>query len=205
MVSASLTKWQSQRAEELDQLEAAHAAVVGTGRGRRYATEQVNQAYVILLASHFQGFCRDLHAEAVDSMIGTISPPTLRSAVRAAFAWKRALDRGNPHPGAIGEDFNRLGMAFWPAVLAIDARNERRRDCLVDLNAWRNAIAHQDFDPERLGDRVTVTLAMVRRWRSACRALARCFDRVVRHQSRKRRSKSRAGSSKDNASDTART
>lgn len=180
MVSASLRKWQAQRAEELDRLEAAHAAVGGTGRGRRYATQQVNQAYVILLASHFQGFCRDLHAEAVNTMIGSISPPTLRSAVRAAFAWKRALDRGNPHPGALGEDFNRLGVPFWPAVLAVDARNERRRDCLLELNVWRNAIAHQDFDPERLGDRVTVTLAMVRRWRSASGALAESFDRIVR-------------------------
>ena len=179
MASASLKRWKSTRAHELDQLEAAHVAVGGTGRGRRYATQQVNQAYVILLSSHFQGSCRDLHAEAVDYMVESIEAKTLRTAARTAFTWNRALDRGNPHPGNLGRDFNRLGMTFWPTVQAIDVRNGRRKTRLEELNEWRNAIAHQDFDPKKLGGRTTVTLDMVRRWRSTCSALAQSFDRVV--------------------------
>ena len=81
-----------------------------------------------------------------------------------------------PHAGAIGHDFNRLGMAFWELVDTADKRNRRRRDLLDELNRWRNAIAHQDFDPAALGGRVTVTLEMIRSWRSACDMLAVSFD-----------------------------
>jgi len=48
----------------LDEIEAAHASVGGTGPGRRYATQQINQAYALLIASQFQGFCHDLHTES---------------------------------------------------------------------------------------------------------------------------------------------
>ena len=53
------------RRRALDEIEAAHASVGGTGPGRRYATQQINQAYAVLLASQFQGYCRDLHTESV--------------------------------------------------------------------------------------------------------------------------------------------
>ncbi len=53
------------------------------------------------------------------------------------------------------------------------------RNLLDELNRWRNAIAHQDFDPAALGGRVTVTLGMIRSWRSACDTLAVSFDLVV--------------------------
>ena len=44
------------RARALDEMAEAHAAVGGTARGRRYTTQQLNQAYAVLLAAHFQGF-----------------------------------------------------------------------------------------------------------------------------------------------------
>jgi hypothetical protein len=37
----------------LQEIENAHAAVGGTGRGRRYTTQQINRAFVMLLASQF--------------------------------------------------------------------------------------------------------------------------------------------------------
>jgi hypothetical protein len=52
-------------------------------------------------------------------------------------------------------------------------------DDLETLNTWRNAIAHQKFDPAILGNK-TLGLADVRRWRSACKGLARVYDRVMR-------------------------
>lgn len=67
MPSRALAEWRGRRSDELDELLAAHAAVGGTGRGRRYATEQVNRAYALAVAAQFQGFCRDLHSEAVRS------------------------------------------------------------------------------------------------------------------------------------------
>ena len=64
----------------------------------------------------------------------------------------RNLDRGNANPGTIGSDFNRLGVEFWTRVYADYPRNDRRRELLENLSAWRNAIAHQDFEPAKLGE-----------------------------------------------------
>ena len=52
---------------------------------------------------------------------------------------------------------------------------------LEQLNAWRNAIAHQDFPAAMLrGGRPALSLAQVQVWRKACDALARSFDEVMR-------------------------
>lgn len=66
MPSQSLVHWSSKRSVGLEEIESAHRSVGGTGRGRRYATSQINQAYVVILSSQFQGFCRDLHSESTD-------------------------------------------------------------------------------------------------------------------------------------------
>jgi len=56
----------------LDELESAQTSVGGTGPDRRYATQQINQAYAVLVASQFQGFCRDLHTECVARLMAFI-------------------------------------------------------------------------------------------------------------------------------------
>jgi hypothetical protein len=48
------------------------------------------------------------------------------------------------------------------------------------LNLWRNAIAHQDFDPTALGGSTALRLAKVRGWRGAGNGLADSFDDVMR-------------------------
>lgn len=177
MTSLSLVKWETRRAAELDQMESAHAMVGGTSRGRRYATEQINHAYAMLLSSQFQGFCRDLHSEAVDHII--IDFPSEMSVhadlLRRSLVLGRKLDRGNPNPGNLGSDFGRLGVGFWDQVKASDARSDDRLKRLESLNTWRNAIAHQDFSNVQ----VPLGLQEVRKWRSACKGLARTFDRVL--------------------------
>ncbi len=178
MSSRSLQRWEGEKAEALDEIENAHASVGGTERGRRYATQQINLAYATLLSSQFQGFCRDLHSECVELVVGT-TPVGLRTLLRAQFYWARALDRGNPNPGNIGSDFGRFGIAFWTKVHADYRQNERRQELLQELNEWRNAIVHQDFDPAKLGDTTTLHLARVRIWRSALNRLARSFDAVM--------------------------
>ena len=141
MPSNSLTKWNDKGAKTLNEIQNAHSIVGGTARGRRYATQQINYSYAALLSSHFQGFCRDLHSECIDHIVGA-TPAPLQAFLRIEFVWNRSLDRGNPHPGAIGSDFNRLGIQFWPTVNGLDARNTRRNELLQALINWRNAIAH---------------------------------------------------------------
>jgi hypothetical protein len=103
----------------------------------------------------------------------------LQDLLREEFSWNRSLDRGNPHPGTIGSDFHRLGTDIWTDVYALDARNARRRELLQELIDWRNAIAHQDFDPVTPGGITTLHLARVRAWRRAVNSLAFSFDQVM--------------------------
>lgn len=98
------------------------------------ATQQINQAYAMLLSSQFQGFCRDLHSECVDHLVRAIGPTVLNTALRAEFVFARKLDRGNPKPGNIGSDFTRLGLAFWGEVRGDDARNADRQRKLEELS-----------------------------------------------------------------------
>ena len=179
MPSHSLKEWETKRTNELDEIETALTAIRGSGRGRRYTTQQVNHAYVVLLSSQFQGFCRDLHSECVDHLLQIIQPASLQAVLSAEFLLHRMLDRSNPTPGNLGADFNRLGFDFWSEVNRISRINERRQKYLVELNNWRNAIAHHNFDPGKLGGRKTLTLKIIHRFRSVCNALATDFDCVM--------------------------
>jgi hypothetical protein len=101
-------------------------------------------------------------------LASAIDPSSLGAVFRARLTEGRKLDFGNPTPANLGADFRRLGMDFWPEVDALHAWNPRRRRHLEDVNAWRNAIAHQDFDPAQLGGSTTLHLARVDSWRSIC-------------------------------------
>lgn len=179
MASLSLQTWRSQRLTALDELEIAHKRVGGTGKGRRYATQQINQAYAVLLSSQFQGFCRDLHSECANHFVQSIPAGLLRTSLRNAVVQSRKLDKGNPNPGNIGDDYNRFGLPFWDEVRSLDLRNQGRQNRLEELNRWRNAIAHQDFNPAVLGTTV-LRIQRVREWRTACHQLAQQFDEVMR-------------------------
>lgn len=179
MPSNASNIWQTTRSAELDLIEAAHSAVEGTAPGRRYATQQINQAYAVLLSSHFQGFCRDLHSECCDFLVSSVASAHLHRVLFQSLTLARQLDRGNPNPGNVGSDFNRLGLQFWPRVTAMNARNAHRRDLLEEMNRWRNAVAHQDFDPAVLGGRTSLQLRQVLKWRQVCNALTKAFDDVL--------------------------
>ena len=179
MPSRSLENWRTKRTNELDEIETALTAIRGSGRGRMYTTQQVNHAYLVLLSSQFQGFCRDLHSECVDHLLQIIQPASLQTVLSAEFLFHRMLDRGNPTPRNLGNDFDRLGLEFWREVNRISRRNKNRREHLDELNNWRNAVAHHDFDPAKLGGRKTLTLKIIRSFRSVCTALATDFDRVM--------------------------
>jgi hypothetical protein len=95
MSSAALQKWHTKRCLELDELEQAHRSIGGPRRGRRFATQQVNNAYLMLLSAQFQGYCRDLHAECVDYLLVDVNPTKLQTACeRLALPndlWTRAI------------------------------------------------------------------------------------------------------------------
>ena len=179
MSSKSLHAWRNERQAALDELEAAHRSIGGTGRGRRSATQQINQAYAVLLSSQFQGFCRDLHVECAAPFLSGLPAP-LQPAIRELLTDNRKLDKGNPSPGNIGADYNRFGLSFWAEVKKLDGRNEGRRARLDKMIQWRNAIAHQDFDPFVLGS-TALRLHLVRSWRRACDHLAATFDETMRN------------------------
>lgn len=176
MPSKSLARWNTERAAQLDEVEAAHRSVGGAGPGRRFATQQINNAYAVLVASQFQGFCRDLHTEARAYILAAVTDSTLREGLRALMA-DRKIDRGNPSRGNLGADFNRFGPGFWDAVYAEDSRNRTRAGGLDELVDWRNAVAHQDYVP--VGGDPRLPLRRVQAWRRACAALARGMDCVV--------------------------
>lgn len=162
MISASLQRWQSVRRTELDQIAAAHGAVGGTGPGRRWATLQINQAYAMLLSAQFQGFCRDLHSEYVDHVAYAVSPAALHATLRAEFVLGRKLDRGNPNPGNIGADFERLGLSFWDQVRRVDARNSERQSKLVELNEWPiNAVMGRTLGSPLLAAVVSIVVSLI--------------------------------------------
>jgi hypothetical protein len=94
MASRALTIWRTESSDKLDELTAAHASVGGTGRGRRYATEQINASLVVQLSAHFQLFCRDLHTETARLLVVGV-PASYRGMLRYGFTERRALDRGN--------------------------------------------------------------------------------------------------------------
>jgi len=181
MPSNALIRWTSTRAAALDELEAAHRAVGGAAPGRRIATQQINFACAVLLSAEFQGFCRDLHSEAVEHLVGHLVLAQFQAEARYEFLSHRRIDRGNANPGNIGADIGRLGFEFWVEVDRHHTRNVERRASLEDLNRWRNAISHGDFSVIMAqGGRAALPLAEVQSWRRACDGLAGTFDNVLR-------------------------
>jgi len=155
---------------KLDELEVAHQMMGGRLGGRGALTQSINDAYLVLLAGTFQQFCRDLHSEASAALVSAV-PSSLGKVLGFSLTSNRRLDRGNAQPASIQQDFELLGVVdLWAALTRLDARNINCKHRLEQLNVWRNAIAHQDFNlsAENL-QRVlgtSRTLVWARMWRS---------------------------------------
>ncbi|MGQ0581248.1 MAG: hypothetical protein ACT4O6_04885 [Reyranella sp.] len=180
--SLSLDVWRSTQADRLNEIESAHQSVGGTARGRRFATQQINRAYAVLLAAQFQGFCRNLHSESAGAILASIQDVNVARVAQANFVFGRTMDRGNAGPGNIGADFARLGLKIWDALAVRDVRNNIRNRKLEELNTWRNAIAHENFQDAvkfPAGRRTVLHLAKVRDWRQTCDVLASHMDKAM--------------------------
>ncbi len=174
MASIALQKWLTSRTVELDEFETAHKAVGKAGRGL------INQSYVMMLSSHFQGFCRDLHTESVQHLVRKLTHPDFEYIASVNLTTARRLDQGNPGFDNIRLDFDRLGLDLQTELIGHSAQSERGKEVLKEIIAWRNAIAHQDFDSNKLGGRITPRLQQIRTWRRVCDQLARTMDTVMK-------------------------
>lgn len=180
MPSRSLRTWQVDGRRALDEIESAQRAVGGVGRGRRFALQQINQGYVVLLSSQFQRFCLDLHTECIEYLTDDPALGARGLILRSRLTAGRKLDSGNPNPGNIGSEFGRFGVQFWDHVRSRSPRNAIRQHALDQLGRWRNAVSHHDFSDPLLQGRTVGRLTDVRRWRRACDGLTVDFDAVMR-------------------------
>lgn len=85
--------------------------MVGSGRGRRWGTTQLNRSLFVSLVAQFQGYCRGLHDEAVEVHIAA-AVPGQRTVLRTLLTQGRALDTRTPRKATLGADFGRLGFSF---------------------------------------------------------------------------------------------
>ena len=180
MPSKSLQKWLTTRSALLDDIEHAHRSVRGTGPGSRAASQQINQAYAVLLSAQFQGFCRDFHTECIELFLTPVADPDLRIMLQLNMMVSRKIDRGNPNPGNIGSDFNRFGISFWGLLDSHSSATSSQKRDLELLNEWRNAIAHQDFASHMIRNgKVYLPVKQIRTWRRSCESLAKSFEKIL--------------------------
>ncbi|MGH3279531.1 MAG: hypothetical protein ACRDNW_10385 [Trebonia sp.] len=184
MSSGSLSTWNSARTERIKRLRAAHQALAGTGPGRRWVTEELNQALILRLASEFQGFARNLHDEAGVFVAGRLAPgnPRLQNVLRLPYTVSRKLNQGNADPGTLGNDFGLFGLVLWTALQArYPTRAKGWNQKLAALNMARNGIVHDDgAKVARVqADGWPLTLQSADRWKLALDGLAQGMDCVV--------------------------
>jgi hypothetical protein len=180
--SKSLQDWRTDALAAFNEIENAHQAVGGTKPGRRFVTQQLNYAYVTLLAARFQGFARALHTQTADAIAAGAHNATYRALLRESLTHNRALERHNAQPNSIAEDFDRFGLDIWTQVDGARSGNDERRKKLWALVAWRNAITHDDIAAKLARgalEPATISLGTCRSWRSALNVLAGSLDKVT--------------------------
>jgi hypothetical protein len=182
--SRALARWSQESRAALDALDAAHARVAATRRVGRALAQPIAHAYLVAVAAQFQRYCRDLHSEAAQRLADAVEPRAFRGTVLRLLTEGRRLDAGNATAGALGADFDRLGLELL-AALEASAPGRRLIRELERLHVWRNAIVHQDFTlkPGRaklVRGTAPEELRHVRRWRASCDALAGTLDALVR-------------------------
>jgi len=176
--------WQGVRADRLNEWFRVHSVETGLAGGSSLASECLEEGMVVRLASEFQGFCKDLHAETARHLAATI--PAQASWLKRVFVLAtltgRKLDQGNASSGNLGHDFNVFHLRLWSAL---EQRNPTAKkiwiEALDTLLLARNGVAHDDLDQLlTAGQRGwPVSLAGVQRWRTALDGLAVAMDHVV--------------------------
>jgi hypothetical protein len=181
MPSAALLKWQNERRPSLAEIDTQCAASVAAVPANLALIDENHRAYVLLLAAHFQGFCRDLHTESAQ-LIASKVRPSLEILFQSQFSARRELDRGNANARSIITDFSRFGFGMKTQLNGIAGAVALKAD-LHTLNLWRNAAAHHNPSLPPGGP---LTIALIRGWRNSCALLATAIDNILYTQLRAR-------------------
>ena len=146
-------------------------------------TTEVNHALLVRLASEFQGYCRDLHDEAIGVVIDARLPSDQRLAglFRASMTSGRKLDTGNANWGNLCSDFARFGLSLKDDLKVKYPKAAKDwLQVLQRLNDARNSIAHQDRTKiAQCHALEPLTLSTFRRWRRVVSTMALGLDDVV--------------------------
>lgn len=179
--SSALSDWRTRLSGRLDELEAVHASV-RNAPGWSWAVEQLTGHLFVALVAQFHSFSRTLHDEALD----WLRQQSLLAGTLAALASRgRRLDRGNPTPSALSDDFGKLGLKLEPALRQRSPRNTRRLVRLERAVALRNGVVHEDSGQIARAaagpsvERAVPTLTSYYIHRRALNALAAALDAVV--------------------------
>ncbi len=181
MASNALVQWRSVGLARLAELEGVHAQATGSGRGRRWGTQQLNRSLFIALVAQFQAFCRALHDEAADVHVANANPRQ-RHIIKTLLTQGRKLDTQNPRLSTLATDFGRLGFSFVEDLKARGATTEHRLELVDALIDFRNAIGHGNeskiADLEAAGE-IRSTKQSYERNRRALNGLAGTMDDVL--------------------------
>ena len=183
MPSHALTRWRTDRLTRLDRIEAQNVAVGAAVPPDPPLIDENLRGFVMLLAAHFQGYCRDLHTECIQAAAHAVPAPMLYM-FQALGERGRELARGNAKYSSIKDDFERFDFNLTDALTADPALPAATRTAnashitRVDhLNAWRNYAAHHNTVSPPVGG--PFVLPTVQVWKNSCDALATELDRVM--------------------------
>ncbi len=176
MPSTALQNWRNDRMPRLMHIDAQCAAALAAVLPNPELVDENLRGYVLLLSAHFQGFCRDLYTEGVQTVVSRVRP-TLQMLIQFQFTTKMKLNQGNPNIQNIREDLERFGFTLH---LEADPANVPRLANLAALNRWRNIAAHHGKVP--VG--ASLSLPLLQAWRLSCDGLATALDAVLYNELR---------------------
>jgi len=107
MPSASLIRWQTDRANRISQVEGHCREVELLVPANPTFLDETLRGYDLHLSAHFQGFCRDLYTECSQFVISSI-PARLQQAIQTQCNSQLALEKSNPSYDNIRKDFFRF-------------------------------------------------------------------------------------------------
>ena len=180
-MSAAKEVWDTECVARLDQLERIHAAAGGTGRGRRWGTEQLNRSLFVALVGQFQVYCRELHDEAISVYLAQANPCQV-DALRKLLRRRRDLDTRNPRRESLGNDFGRMGVRLIPTLQSRYGSADQDLARLELLVNFRNAVVHGNESEVHALTRkrpIATTLRSYHLFRRTCDRLVRRLDTVV--------------------------
>jgi hypothetical protein len=186
MTLPALRKWRSNRLTRLDLVLAAHPHAAGSRTDPAVAPEWT-RALVLIVASEFQGFCRDLHDDAAEAIArGVVSDDRrIRDIIISGLTVNRGLNRRGADVQTLEDDFLRLGMALWPSLskqhpIAAPVWLEALRY----LHKARNGVVHDDLTSVAIAQAAGWTLQIdtVRRWRKLVNEIAEAMGCIVNQE-----------------------